>query len=108
MPTFSDKIKQLRNAKNMSLEQLAVEFARRYNSKISKSSISRWENNRAKPDIDDASIYADYFNVSLDWLMDRQSSDSIETIAAHIDDDVTEEEMEEIKKYIEFLKSQRK
>lgn len=32
----------------------------------------------------------------------------IETIAAHIDEDVTEEEMEDIKKYIEFIKTQRK
>ncbi|WP_438349901.1 helix-turn-helix domain-containing protein [Paenibacillus sp. FA6] len=32
----------------------------------------------------------------------------IETIAAHIDDNVTEDEMEDIKKYIEFIKSQRK
>ncbi|MGE7622794.1 helix-turn-helix domain-containing protein [Viridibacillus sp. NPDC096237] len=33
---------------------------------------------------------------------------TIETIAAHIDDDVTEEEMEVIKNYIDFIKSQRK
>ncbi|MBK3493477.1 helix-turn-helix transcriptional regulator [Viridibacillus sp. YIM B01967] len=33
---------------------------------------------------------------------------TIETIAAHIDDDVTEEEMEDIKNYIDFIKSQRK
>lgn len=106
--TFSDKIKQLRNSKNMSLEQLTVEFSKRYNSKISKSSISRWENNQAKPDIDDANIYADYFSVSLDWLMDRQQSDKIETLAAHIDEGLTEEEMEGVRNYIEFIKSQRK
>lgn len=33
---------------------------------------------------------------------------SIQTIAAHIDEDVTESEIEDIKKYIEFIKSQRK
>lgn len=105
---FADKIKQLRNSKNMSLEQLSVEFSRKYDSKISKSSISRWENNQAKPDIDDANIYADFFSVSLDWLMDRQTPEKIETIAAHIDEDVTEEEMEDIRNYIKFIKSQRK
>lgn len=108
MATFSEKIKNLRQDKRMSLEQLANEFANRYDSKISKSSISRWENGQATPDIDDASIYADYFNVSLDWLMDVQQSNRVETIAAHIDDDLTEEEMEDIKRYIEFIKSQRK
>lgn len=33
---------------------------------------------------------------------------NIETIAAHIDEDVTDDEIEDIKKYIEFIKSQRK
>jgi hypothetical protein len=32
----------------------------------------------------------------------------IETIAAHIDGDVTKEEMEEIQTFIKFIKSQRK
>lgn len=32
----------------------------------------------------------------------------IQTIAAHIDEDVTEEEMQDIKEYIEFIKSKRK
>ena len=36
------------------------------------------------------------------------NSNSIQTIAAHIDEDVTEDEIEDIKKYIEFIKSQRK
>ncbi|MFD1203963.1 helix-turn-helix domain-containing protein [Sporosarcina contaminans] len=108
MATFADKIKKLRNDKKLSMEQLAVEFAKRYDSKISKSSISRWENGQSKPDIDDVSIYADYFNVSLDWLLNIKPNNEIETVAAHIDDDLTEEEMEDIKRYIEFIKSQRK
>lgn len=36
------------------------------------------------------------------------NTNSFKTIAAHIDDDVTEDEIEDIKKYIEFVKSQRK
>lgn len=108
MSTFAEKIKNLRNEKKMSLDQLVAEFAKRYDSKISKSSISRWENGLASPSIDDASIYADYFSVSLDWLMDIQTSDKVETYAAHIDEDLSEEEMEDIKRYIDFIKSQRK
>jgi len=108
MASFSENIKMLRQSRKMSLEQLAQVFSEKYGSKISKSSISRWEKGQATPDIDDANLYADYFNVSLDWLMDREPRKNIETIAAHIDDDVTEDEMEDIKKYIEFIKSQRK
>ena len=112
MSAFADKIKQLRNSKKLSMDQLATEFANRYDSKISKSSISRWENGQAKPDIDDASLYADYFGVTLDSLLDRQPSPKVdsrvETIAAHIDEDTTEEEMEIIQNYIEFIKTRRK
>ena len=108
MSSFSDKIKQLRNSRKMSLDTLAMEFSKRYDSKISKSSISRWENKQASHDIEDANLYADYFNVSLDWLMGREEMSKPETIAAHIDDNLTEEEMDDIKKYIEFIKAQRK
>lgn len=108
MSSFSDKIKKLRKSKNMSLGVLADEFSKRYDSKISKSSISRWENKQASPDIEDANLYADYFNVSLDWLMGREEKSKTETIAAHIDDNLTEDEMDDIKKYIDFIKAQRK
>lgn len=107
MSAFADKIKQLRISRKLSMEQLATEFSRRYDSKISKSSISRWENDQAKPDIDDASLYADFFGVSLDSLIDRQPTAKVETIAAHIDEDLTEEEMIDIQNYIKFIKSQR-
>lgn len=39
---------------------------------------------------------------------EKPTTNMIETIAAHIDGDTTEEELEEIARYIEFIKSQRK
>ncbi|MFO1445274.1 helix-turn-helix transcriptional regulator [Bacillus sp. Bva_UNVM-123] len=108
MSCFSDKIKELRITKGLSLEQLALEFSKRYHSKISKSTISRWENNQAKPDIDDAHLYAKYFGVSLDWLMEREENTEPETIAAHHDgEEWTEEELKEIERFKEFVKSKR-
>lgn len=41
-------------------------------------------------------------------LPGASANKSFDTIAAHIDGDVTEDEIEDIKKYIEFIKSQRK
>lgn len=41
-------------------------------------------------------------------LPGTSTNKSFDTIAAHIDGDVTEDEIEDIKKYIEFIKSQRK
>lgn len=74
--------------------------------------IRRW--NKSTPGIDKVEKVADLFNVSVDYLLGRTNNPSndlpkeIETIAAHIDDDVTEEELEDIKKYIDFIKSQRR
>lgn len=110
MMSFSEKITQLRTSKKLSLEQLAQEFARKYNAKTSKSSIYRWEKGESKPNIDDANMYADYFNVSLDWLIgNKTNEDDVTTIAAHHDgDEWTDEELEEIEKFMEFVKAKRK
>ncbi|MGF3066612.1 helix-turn-helix domain-containing protein [Facklamia sp. P12950] len=53
---------------------------------------------------------ADYFNVSIDYLLGRTDNPTIKDdddflVAAHIDGDFTEEEMEDIRDYIEFIKS---
>lgn len=74
--------------------------------------IRRWDS--STPGIDKVAKVADYFNVSLDYLMGRTDTPfleipkKVETIAAHIDENVTEEELEDIQKYIEFIKSQHK
>lgn len=50
-----------------------------------------------------------YFNCSLDFLADDNVSDDSQTIAAHFDgDEYTEAELEEIKKFAEFVKAKRK
>lgn len=74
--------------------------------------IRRW--NKSTPGIDKVEKVADFFNVSVDYLLGRTStpiaelSKEVETIAAHIDDDVTDEELENIRNYIDFIKSQRR
>lgn len=50
-----------------------------------------------------------YFNCSLDFLADDSVSDDSQTIAAHFDgDEYTEEELDKIKEFAKFVKSQRK
>ncbi|HCC93667.1 MAG TPA: XRE family transcriptional regulator, partial [Flavobacteriaceae bacterium] len=55
---------------------------------------------------------AHYFNVSTDYLLNGvESSNSnittpkVDTIAAHIDDNVTDQQMDEILNFIEFVKN---
>ena len=84
MTSFQSRIKSLRDSKKLTMEQLSAVFAEKYDATISKSSISRWEEGQADPDTDHANIYADYFNVSLDWLTngkEKTDNDVIELTA---------------------------
>ncbi len=80
---------------------------------ISNGQIRRWDN--ASPKIDNVNKVADYFNVTTDYLTgrtnERMFNDSyeIETLAAHHDgEEWTEEELEEIERFKEFVKMKRK
>lgn len=51
---------------------------------------------------------ARYFNCSLDYLVDDDRNDNISTIAAHFEnDEYTEDELNEIKQFAEFVKNKR-
>lgn len=114
MSNFGSLLRNLRTSRSLTLEELAENLNKKYHTKLSKSSISRWETGDAEPKLDSVRILADYFGVAGSYffsdMVDQTEvhNSKIETIAAHIDDDVTEEELEDIKKYIDFIKSQRK
>lgn len=110
MNTFGEKIKQLRKNKNLSIGELVAELNKYYNTNISKSMISRYENGTADPKMENIRILADYFDISADYLIGiKDENNNIETIAAHHDgEDWTEEELEEIEKFKEFIRMRRK
>lgn len=95
------KIKELAARKKMSLAELERQAG------LSSGSITKW--GKSSPSLDKLEKVANILNVSLDYLADREQIEPVEdhkvqTIAAHIDDDVTEEQMEDILNYIEFIK----
>ncbi|HDU1203620.1 helix-turn-helix domain-containing protein [Listeria monocytogenes] len=96
---FSKKLSELRNKKGISQYKLAEELG------FSRGQIANYEQGSREPDYDTLLKIANYFNVSTDYLLGKD--DNSDLLAAHIDDDVTEEEMIEIKKFIKYLKSQR-
>ena len=54
---------------------------------------------------------AEYFNCSLDYLVDDEIEESSRpvTIAAHLDSDtLTQDELDDVARYIEFIKNKRK
>jgi len=60
---FKDRLLQLRKEKNMSREELAKKL------NLSYSAISKYETGARTPDDDIKKKIAEYFNVSLDYLM---------------------------------------
>ena len=66
-----NKFKELR--KKMNLTQ--VEFAEKIN--VDQSTISKWEQDKAIPDIQTLSSLASFFNVSIDYLMGRSPDKNV-------------------------------
>lgn len=63
MTTLSERIKQLRKEKDLTQEEFGKIFG------IVKSTVSLYENNKSTPDDEIKKKIAEYFNVSLDYLM---------------------------------------
>lgn len=63
METLGDKIKQLRH--KLTQEELAAIL------QVDRSTLASWEINRREPDIRTLCRLADFFAVSVDWLVGR-------------------------------------
>lgn len=106
MSIFSTVLKQLREDRDLTQEELAKKL------NISRSRLASYEQGQREPDLELLETIADFFNVDLDYLLGRATTttkiNEIHTLAAHATQDLTQEEMEEIENYIKFLKSKRK
>lgn len=61
--TFGERLYELRKNKNISQEELAELL------EVSRQSISKWENDKAYPEMTRLLFMSEYFDVSLDYLM---------------------------------------
>ena len=61
------RLRELRLARKMSQQRLAIELS------MSQNTISSYENCEREPGIDELIRIADYFNVSLDYLLERSN-----------------------------------
>ena len=59
------RLRELRVERNMSQQRLAMELS------MTQNTISRYENGEREPGIKELIRIADYFNVSLDYLLER-------------------------------------
>jgi transcriptional regulator with XRE-family HTH domain len=63
MDTFKGRLKQLRNEKNLTQKELAKYIG------TTRATLASWETGRREPDFETTSKIADYFNVSVDYLL---------------------------------------
>ena len=65
---FSTNLKRLRKEHHLSQDKLAQELNSKYDTRVSKSMISRWERGSTDPQMKYVRMVADYFNISTDLV----------------------------------------
>ena len=70
---FAENLKNLRKIKGITQTQFAAEF------NISSGTIAMWETGKRMPDSETLKRIAQYFNVSIDYLLDNEKSPSEES-----------------------------
>ena len=66
MTKFAETLKELRTEKGLSIDALAKKVS------LSRSSISRWELGKNPPDIYAAEKLADFFQVSIEYMLGKE------------------------------------
>lgn len=68
---IGNRIKELREERQMTMDMLVEDINSRYilEKPLNKSMVSRWEQDKNNPTLDNARYLCDYFNVSLDYLI---------------------------------------
>ena len=94
MASFGQRFKELRQEKNLTQEKLAEEFF------LNKSSISRYEQNKQIPEIDLLEKIADYFDVSIDYLVGRSNNKTSKAIELTKQEDFEFDNPEETLRFI--------
>lgn len=98
---FNDNLKEARLKRNLSQKEVADQIG------VAKSTYSLYESGNREPSVQTIKKISDVLNVSADELLGM--TDQPTTIAAHFDgDEYTEEELEEIRRFAEFVKSRKK
>ena len=69
MSNYGEELKYQREKRNKTLKQIEQD------TEISTANLSRWENGKVLPNIDFCVILADYYGISLDELIGRDTND---------------------------------
>lgn len=100
---FGKRLKELRDGAGISQQNLADIIG------LTQQAVAKWETSKAEPDLATVAKLAEFFNTTTDYLLGKSNIRTpIPTIAAHHDgDEFTEEELNEIEKFKEFVRMKR-
>lgn len=102
---MAENIQRLMAVKGVDRNKMATDLDLKY------TTLTDWIKGNTYPRIDKIELMARYFNVTKSSLVEKHESshnESAEVIAAHIDDDTSPTEQEQIINFIENLKKARK
>lgn len=104
--SLGEKLKLLRTSKKMSQQDVASLLG------IERSTYGKYETGDSSPDYSKLVTLANFFNVTTDYLLSVQKEKDHyvpETIAAHFDgDEYSDEDLRDIEKFLDYLKSKKK
>lgn len=69
MESFGQKLKFLRKQNKLSLDDLVKQLKQRYHTNISKSMLSRYENDKSDVTLENVRILTDFFDVPHDYFI---------------------------------------
>jgi transcriptional regulator with XRE-family HTH domain len=105
---FGKRLRELRKEKKLTMKELGKKF------NLAESTISGYENENRKPDMDIIKQFADFFETSVDYLLGRTNDPSIskvvtynsevETLILESLEGLSEDQIKEVKKHIEYLR----
>ncbi|MBD7912022.1 MULTISPECIES: helix-turn-helix domain-containing protein [Clostridium] len=122
MIALSDRLKELRKENNMTQSDLGKILG------VGKTTISMYENGNSTPNDEIKIKIANYFNISLDYLLGKSEirnynntikpmdkinklvkENNINTLAAHFEgEEFTEDDLEDIENFIRYVISKKK
>ena len=94
--TLTEKIKMLADEKKTTFAEIERHVG------ISNGQIRRWDN--VSPKAENLKKVADYFQVSVDYLLGRTEEKEPLLVATHVDDNLTEQQKKEVQDFIKFIK----
>lgn len=98
---FNENLKYAREKKNMTQKEVADLIG------VAKSTYSLYESGNREPNVQTIKKIADTLNISADDLLGLNNAPN--TVAAHFGgDEFTDDELDDIRAYAEFVKNRRK